>query len=114
MEPCSCPAPTIEVVAITNSKIYKIAGLSLVGFCAVSLGVDRANVGPVVSQLAGFGGAFLGALVAQRQVRSMQRRAAQQQVIAQPAATEPEKAAPEKLEANVELSANGAVKAQAD
>jgi hypothetical protein len=36
----------------------------------VSLGVDRANVGPVVSQLAGFGGAFLGALVAQRRVRS--------------------------------------------
>jgi hypothetical protein len=62
-------------VAITNSKIYKVAGLSLVGFCAVSLGVDRANVGPVVSQLAGFGGAFLGALVAQRRVGSVRRTA---------------------------------------
>ncbi len=62
-------------MAITNSKIYRVAGLSLIGFCAVSLGVDRANVGPVVSQLAGFGGAFLGALVAQRRVRSFERPA---------------------------------------
>jgi hypothetical protein len=60
-------------VAVTNSKIYKVAGLSLIGFCAVSLGVDRANVGPVISQLAGFGGAFLGALVAQKRVRSAAR-----------------------------------------
>ncbi len=57
----------------TNTKIYKVAGLSLLGFCAVSLGVDKANVGPVVSQLAGFGGAFLGALVAQRHLRSVKK-----------------------------------------
>jgi hypothetical protein len=56
---------------VTNSKIYKVAGLSVLGFCAVSIGVDRANVGPVVSQVAGFGGAFLGALVAQRRKRSV-------------------------------------------
>jgi hypothetical protein len=56
---------------VTNSKIYKVAGLSLLGFCAVSIGVDRANVGPLVSQVAGFGGAFLGALVAQRRKRSV-------------------------------------------
>jgi hypothetical protein len=65
-------------VAITNSKIYRVAGLSLIGFCAVSLGVDRANAGPVVSQLAGFGGAFLGALVAQWRVRSVKRETAKQ------------------------------------
>jgi hypothetical protein len=61
-------------VGSKNSRIYKIAGLSLIGFCAVSLGADRANVGPVFSQLAGFGGAFLGALAAQRRVRSVGRR----------------------------------------
>ena len=65
-------------MAIANSKIYRVAGLSLIGFCAVSLGVDRANVGPVVSQLAGFGGAFLGALVAQRQIRSFTRPTAKE------------------------------------
>src|SRR3954454_19287791 len=57
-------------VAVTNSKIYKVAGLSLLRFCAVSIGVDRANVGPIASQVAGFCGAFLGALVAQRRQRS--------------------------------------------
>lgn len=85
-------------MAITNSKIYKVAGLSLVGFCAVSLGVDRANVGPVVSQLAGFGGAFLGALVAQRRLRSVRRTAPK---------------APEKVEsAGNELFSNRAVEAE--
>jgi uncharacterized membrane protein YeaQ/YmgE (transglycosylase-associated protein family) len=53
-----------------NSKIYKVAGLSLIGFCAVSMGMDRANVGPLASQVAGFCGAFVGALIAQKRARS--------------------------------------------
>ena len=53
-----------------NSKIYKVAGLSLLGFCAVSIGVDRANIGPIATQVAGFCGAFAGALVAQAKRRS--------------------------------------------
>jgi hypothetical protein len=57
-------------MAVKNAKILKIAGLSLVGFCAVSIGVDRANVGPVASQLAGFCGAFLGGWVGARRRRS--------------------------------------------
>jgi len=61
-------------VASGNSKIYKVAGLSLIGFCAVSMGMDRANVGPLASQLAGFCGAFAGALVAQKRARSAGRR----------------------------------------
>jgi uncharacterized membrane protein YeaQ/YmgE (transglycosylase-associated protein family) len=61
-------------VASGNSRIYKVAGLSLVGFCAVSMGMDRANVGPLASQVAGFCGAFLGALVAQKRARSTVRR----------------------------------------
>jgi hypothetical protein len=61
-------------VASGNSRIYKVAGLSLVGFCAVSMGMDRANVGPLASQVAGFCGAFLGALVAQKRSRATVRR----------------------------------------
>jgi uncharacterized membrane protein YeaQ/YmgE (transglycosylase-associated protein family) len=61
-------------VASGNSKIYKVAGLSLIGFCAVSLGMDRANVGPLASQVAGFCGAFVGALVAQKRARVAERR----------------------------------------
>jgi hypothetical protein len=57
-----------------NSKIYKVAGLSLLGFCAVSMGMDRANVGPLASQVAGFCGAFAGALMAQKRARSAARR----------------------------------------
>jgi uncharacterized membrane protein YeaQ/YmgE (transglycosylase-associated protein family) len=60
-------------VASGNSKIYKVAGLSLIGFCAVSMGMDRANVGPLASQIAGFCGAFAGALVAQKRARSAAR-----------------------------------------
>ena len=48
------------------SRIAKIGGASLLGLCAVSLGVDKANLSPVVSQAAGFVGAFLGSLAAQR------------------------------------------------
>jgi hypothetical protein len=57
-------------VAVKNSKILKVAGLSFVGFCAVSIGVDRANIGPVASQIAGFCGAFLGGWVGARRRRS--------------------------------------------
>jgi len=49
------------------SRIAKVAGASLAGFCVVSLAADKTNVGPVVSQMAGFVGAFLGSLVAGRQ-----------------------------------------------
>ena len=54
------------VSPLKNSKILKVAGLSLAGFCAVSIGVDKANVGPVVQQLAGFCGAFVGGWVGAR------------------------------------------------
>jgi hypothetical protein len=37
----------------------------------VSIGVDRANVGPIASQVAGFCGAFLGAVIAQKRKRSV-------------------------------------------
>jgi hypothetical protein len=47
-----------------NSRMLKVAGLSFVGFCAVSLAADRVSLSPAVAQLAGFGGAFLGALSA--------------------------------------------------
>ena len=49
-----------------NSRIMKIAGLSFVGFCAVSVAVDRVCLSPVTSQLAGFCGAFVGALIGGR------------------------------------------------
>jgi uncharacterized membrane protein YeaQ/YmgE (transglycosylase-associated protein family) len=55
---------------VNKSKIFKVAGLSLVGFIAVSIGVDRANIGPVAQQVAGFCGAFAGALAAQRRKRA--------------------------------------------
>ena len=56
-------------MAVNKSGILKVAGLSLVGFCAVSIGVDRANVGPIASQIAGFCGALLGGLAAHRPSR---------------------------------------------
>jgi uncharacterized membrane protein YeaQ/YmgE (transglycosylase-associated protein family) len=48
------------------SRITKIAGLTLAGFVAASVAADKANVGPLVAQVAGFAGAFVGTLVAQR------------------------------------------------
>jgi hypothetical protein len=48
------------------SRMSKIAGAGLLGFCAVSLGMDKANLAPVASQVAGFVGAFLGSMAAQR------------------------------------------------
>jgi hypothetical protein len=41
----------------------KVAGLSFVGFCAVSLAADKASLAPALSQVAGFCGALAGALV---------------------------------------------------
>lgn len=57
-------------MAVKKSGILKVAGLSLIGFCAVSIGVDRANIGPIASQVAGFCGAFLGGLAAHRRARA--------------------------------------------
>jgi hypothetical protein len=48
------------------SRITKVAGASLVGFCAVSLVADKVNASNVISQTAGFVGAFVGSLVASR------------------------------------------------
>src|SRR5258708_29361575 len=56
--------------SVTTSKIFKVAGLSVLGFCVVSIGMNRANAGPMASQVAGFCGAFLGALAAQRRKRA--------------------------------------------
>jgi hypothetical protein len=58
-------------MALKNSKILKVAGLSFVGFCAVSIGVDRINnLGPLASQIAGFCGAFVGGWVGARRQRA--------------------------------------------
>ena len=56
---------------IKSLGIWEVAGLSLVGFCAVSVAADRVNLGPIASEVAGFCGAFLGALAGRR---SNQRR----------------------------------------
>lgn len=71
-------------MAVKKSGILKVAGLSLVGFCAVSIGVDRENVGPIASQIAGFCGAFLGGLAAHRRTRAIEK-AAENGVAAPPA-----------------------------
>jgi hypothetical protein len=66
-------------VALKNSKILKVAGLSLVGFCAVSIGVDKANIGPLAQEVAGFCGAFVGGWIgARRRRRSLQAPIAEQ------------------------------------
>jgi hypothetical protein len=46
-----------------TSRIMKVAGLSFIGFCAISLAADKASLAPALSQVAGFCGAFAGALV---------------------------------------------------
>ena len=48
------------------SRIVKIAGLSLAGFVAASIGADKVNLNPLASQIAGFVGAFVGTLVGRR------------------------------------------------
>jgi uncharacterized membrane protein YeaQ/YmgE (transglycosylase-associated protein family) len=55
------------------SRITKVAGAGLVGFCAVSLVADKANVSNVLSQTAGFVGAFVGSLVASRRQSASKR-----------------------------------------
>ena len=45
------------------SRITKIAGLSLAGFVASTVLADKVNPNPLVSQVAGFTGAFLGTLI---------------------------------------------------
>ncbi len=57
-------------MAVNKSGILKIAGLSLVGFCAASIGMDRVNAGPIASQFAGFSGALLGGFAAYRRARA--------------------------------------------
>jgi hypothetical protein len=54
------------------SKITKIAGAGLIGFCAVSLAADKIALNPVASQVAGFVGAFLGSLMAKRRSKAKQ------------------------------------------
>jgi hypothetical protein len=54
------------------SKITKIAGAGLIGFCAVSLAADKIALNPVASQVAGFAGAFLGSLMAKRRSKAKQ------------------------------------------
>jgi hypothetical protein len=46
-----------------RSRIIKVAGLSLVGFFAVSATADNLPIGVNTMQIAGFCGAFVGALV---------------------------------------------------
>jgi hypothetical protein len=46
-----------------RSRIIKVAGLSLVGFCAVSAVADKLPVSVNTTQIAGFCGAFVGALI---------------------------------------------------
>ena len=57
------------ILSMKVSRIAKVAGASLVGFCAVSLVADKASVAPMASQVAGFVGAFLGSFVAGRRSR---------------------------------------------
>jgi len=53
-----------------NSQIMKVAGLSFVGFCAVSFAADRVpGLAPAASQAAGFCGAFIGAVVGQARLK---------------------------------------------
>ncbi len=53
-----------EIVKV--SRISKIAGFSLVGFAVGAVAANKVNVGPLISQAAGFAGAFIGTLVARR------------------------------------------------
>jgi uncharacterized membrane protein YeaQ/YmgE (transglycosylase-associated protein family) len=90
-------------MAVKNAKILKIAGLSLVGFCAVSIGVDRANVGPVASQLAGFCGAFLGGWVGARRRRSAAASSKSQLPVPEPKPESVPKSEPAKAEVSEEI-----------
>ena len=49
--------------------VKTLAGLSFIGFCAASVIADRVDLNAMASQLAGFAGAFLGAVVARGRSR---------------------------------------------
>jgi hypothetical protein len=53
-----------------RSRILKIAGLSLFGFCAVSAMADKFIGVTNLSQIAGFCGAFTGALVGRYKIKN--------------------------------------------
>jgi hypothetical protein len=53
-----------------RSRIMKVAGWSLVGFCAVSAAANKLPVGINTVQVAGFCGAFLGALAGRYRKRT--------------------------------------------
>ena len=61
-------------MSLKKSGILTIAGLSFVGFCAVSVAADRLDVGPMASEVAGFCGALLGGIAAQRRARREAKR----------------------------------------
>lgn len=46
-----------------RSRIIKVAGLSFVGFCAASAFADKLPIDSTLTQLAGYCGAFAGAMV---------------------------------------------------
>ena len=51
------------------TRIAKIAGLSVAGFCLSAAAADKINLNPAASQLAGFAGAFLGTLFARMRTK---------------------------------------------
>jgi hypothetical protein len=53
------------------SRITKIAGLSVVGFCVTAAAADKINLNPMAAQIAGFVGAFVGTLVGGRRRRTV-------------------------------------------
>jgi uncharacterized membrane protein YeaQ/YmgE (transglycosylase-associated protein family) len=55
------------------SRITKVAGAGLVGFVAVAFTADKVNAAPVLSQMAGFVGAFLGSVIAGRRVTTARK-----------------------------------------
>ncbi len=46
------------------NRISRIAGITIAGFVVASVTADKANLGPVAAQAAGFVGAFAGTLLA--------------------------------------------------
>jgi uncharacterized membrane protein YeaQ/YmgE (transglycosylase-associated protein family) len=59
---------------VSVRRISKIAGLRLAGFVAGAFAANKVDVGPSLSEAAGFAGAFFGTLVAQRRLREKERR----------------------------------------
>ena len=72
--PCDLAVvPTRYAERVNVKRISKIAGLSLAGFAAGAFAANKIDVGPFLSQAAGFAGAFIGTLVAQRRTRREER-----------------------------------------